>query len=75
MPPPADFDTVPFVQGLVAALGLVCTVMHLRAAANAVALPNPEPRAMRKHFVVPSIPSREVARAQWSSVRHCEDAF
>jgi hypothetical protein len=28
---------------------------------------------MREHFVVPSIRSREVARAQGSSVRRCED--
>jgi hypothetical protein len=30
---------------------------------------------MREHFVVSSIRSREVARAQRSVVRHCEDAL
>jgi hypothetical protein len=30
---------------------------------------------MREHFVVPSIRSREVTRAQRSGVRVCEDAF
>jgi hypothetical protein len=30
---------------------------------------------MREHFVVPSIRSREVARAQRSGVRHCEDTL
>jgi hypothetical protein len=27
---------------------------------------------MREHFVVPSIGSRDVARAEWSNVRRCE---
>jgi hypothetical protein len=30
---------------------------------------------VREHFIVPSIGSREVACAQWSAVRHTEDAF
>lgn len=30
---------------------------------------------MREHFVVPSIRSGEVARAQWSSIRHRQDAL
>jgi hypothetical protein len=30
---------------------------------------------MRQHFVVPSIRSREVAPAERSSVRRCEDAL
>ena len=38
-------------------------------------LPKPELWAMREHYVVPSIRSREVARAQRSGVRHCEDAL
>jgi hypothetical protein len=36
------------------------------SAANAILLPETKPRAMRKHFVVSSIRSREVARAQRS---------
>jgi hypothetical protein len=40
-----------------------------------IPLPKPEPRAVREHFVVPLIGSREVARAQRSGVRHCEDAL
>jgi hypothetical protein len=44
-------------------------------AANPELLPNAKPRAMREHFVVPSIRSREVARAQGSGVRHREDAL
>jgi hypothetical protein len=38
-----------------------------RSAANPVPLRQPTTRAMREHFVVPSIRSREVARAQGSS--------
>jgi hypothetical protein len=38
-------------------------------------LPKSELWAMREHYVVPSIRSREVARAQRSGVRHCEDAL
>jgi len=38
-------------------------------------LPKAKPRAMREHFFVSSIRSREVARAQRSGVRHCEDAL
>jgi hypothetical protein len=30
---------------------------------------------MREHFVVPSIRSREVARAKRSGIRHCEDVL
>ena len=47
----------------------------LTSAANSELLPQPKPRAMREHFVVPSIGSREVARPQRSCVRHCEDAL
>jgi hypothetical protein len=39
------------------------------SAADSTPLPHPKPRAMREHFVVPSIRSREVARAQRSGVR------
>jgi len=45
------------------------------SAANPVLLPKPKPWAMREHFIVSSIRSREVARAQPASVRHCEDAL
>jgi hypothetical protein len=38
------------------------------SAANPVLLPKPKPRAMGEHFVVPSIRSRDVARAQRSGV-------
>ena len=44
-------------------------------AAWAVHLPEPKPRAMREHFVVSSIRSRDIALAQRSGVRHCEDAL
>jgi hypothetical protein len=47
----------------------------LRSAANAVPLPKAKPWALRKHFVVSSIRSREVARAERSGVRLCEDAL
>jgi len=30
---------------------------------------------VREHFVVPAIRSREIAQAQRSRVRHCEDAL
>jgi hypothetical protein len=30
---------------------------------------------MREHFVMPSIRSREIAQAQRSRVRHCENAL
>jgi hypothetical protein len=42
------------------------------SAANPEVLPKPKPRAMREHFVVSSIRSQEVTRAQGSRVRHCE---
>ena len=45
------------------------------SAAEAVPLPKTKPRALREDFVVPSIRSREVARAQRSIVRRCEDAL
>ena len=41
-------------------------------AANPEMLPQPKPRAMREHFVVPSICSRDVACAEWSNVRRFE---
>jgi hypothetical protein len=41
--------------------------------ANAEVLPKAKPRALREHFVVPSIRRRDIARAQRSGVRRCED--
>jgi hypothetical protein len=42
------------------------------SAANSVPLPEPKPRAMREHFVMPSIRSREVACAEWPNIRRFE---
>jgi len=42
------------------------------SAANSELLPQPKPRAMREHFVVPSIGSRDVARAEWPNIRRFE---
>ncbi len=47
----------------------------LGTAANPVLPPKAKPRAVREHFVMPSIRSREVVRTQRSSVRLCEDAL
>jgi hypothetical protein len=49
--------------------------VSFRSAANPVLLPKAKPRAVREHFVVSSIRSREVARTQRSSIRHREDAL
>ena len=46
-----------------------------RSAAKPALLPKPKPRAMREHFVVPSIRGGEVALIQRSGVRRCEDAI
>jgi hypothetical protein len=75
VPTPMDFDTVPLVRSLVATLRMVCAVTLSRAAANPIPLPKPKPRALRVRVVVPSIHSREVARAQRSGVWHGEDAL
>jgi hypothetical protein len=45
------------------------------SAANPELLPKPEPWAMREHFVMSPIRSREVARAQRSGIRLCKDAL
>jgi hypothetical protein len=45
------------------------------SATNPVLLPKPKPRAVSEHFIVPSIRSREVTRAQRSGVRHGKDAL
>src|ERR1017187_91732 len=64
----------PFTGGLVLHLAQ-SEHRGLTSATDTVPLPQPEPRAMREHIVVPSIHSREVARAQRSGVRHGEDAL
>jgi hypothetical protein len=35
-------------------------------------VPKPKPRAMREHFVVPAIGSRDVACAEWPNIRRFE---
>jgi hypothetical protein len=50
-------------------------LLRSRAAANPVLPPKAKPRATGEHFVVSSIRSREIARAQGSGVRHREDAL
>ena len=52
---------------------LVCRLTRSRAAADAIPPPEPKPRTMREILIVASIRSREVARAQWSVIRRCED--
>ena len=42
------------------------------SAANSELLPQPKPRAMREHFVVPSIGGRDVACAEWPDMRRFE---
>ena len=44
----------------------------LGSAAEAVPLPQPKPWAMREHFIVPAIRSRDVACAEWSNIRRFE---
>jgi hypothetical protein len=45
---------------------------RLKSATDAITLPNPEPRALREHFVVPSIGSRDVAWAEWPYIGRVE---
>ena len=40
----------------------------LASATHAIPLPQPKPRTMREHFIVPSICSKDVASAEWSGV-------
>ena len=47
----------------------------LWSAANPEMLPEPEPRTIREHIVMPSIRSRDVACAEWPDIRHCQDAL
>ena len=42
------------------------------SAAHSELLPQPKPRAMREHFVVPSIGSSKVACAEWPNIRPFE---
>jgi hypothetical protein len=44
----------------------------LTSAANPILLPEAKPRAMREHFVVPSICSSDVACAEWSNIGRFE---
>ena len=46
MPPPVDFDAVPLLQPMVAALRMVCSATLSRVEANTIPLPQPKPRAM-----------------------------
>jgi hypothetical protein len=56
-----------------AALGLNPTpAFGFTSAANPEVLPQPKPRTMRQHFVVPMIGSRDVGCAQRSNVRRFE---
>ena len=58
--------------------GKASLVLHPRpavgstSAANSELLPQPKPRAMREHFIVPSIRSPEIARAQRPYIRCLE---
>jgi hypothetical protein len=45
---------------------------RLHSATDAIPLPKPKPRAMREHFVVSSIRSRDVACAEWPNIRRFE---
>jgi hypothetical protein len=42
------------------------------SATDAISLPKPKPRAVREHFVVPSIRRRDVACAEWPNIRCLE---
>jgi hypothetical protein len=46
--------------------------LGLTSATNPVLLPKTKPWAMREHFVVPSIGSRDVACAEWPDIRRFE---
>ncbi len=46
--------------------------LRLGSAADAISLPKAKPRAMREHFVVPSIRSRKVAWAEWPNILRFE---
>jgi hypothetical protein len=45
---------------------------RLNSAANPEMLPEPKPRTVREHVVVPSIGSGDVACAEWSYIRRFE---
>jgi hypothetical protein len=59
----------------VVAAGVLTNDGRLRSATYAKMLPQPEPRAVREHIVVPMIGSRKVACAQRSRVWDHEDAL
>ena len=42
------------------------------SATDAIPLPKPKPRAVREHFVVPSIRRSDVACAEWPDIRRFE---
>jgi hypothetical protein len=42
------------------------------SATDAIPLPKPKPRAVREHFIVPSIRRRDVACAEWPTIRRFE---
>jgi hypothetical protein len=66
-PHPMGFNTVK------AALALnPKPAFGLSSAANPVPLPQPKPRAMREHFVMPSISGRQVTCAEWPNIRRFE---
>ena len=44
----------------------------LASATNAIPPPQPKPRTMREHLIVPSIGSRDVACAEWPNIRRFE---
>jgi hypothetical protein len=44
----------------------------LGSATDAIPLPEPKPRAVGEHFIVPSICSRNVAWAEWPYIRRFE---
>jgi len=50
-------------------------LLRSRAATNPVLPPKPKPRAAGLLLIMPPVRSREVARAQRSGVRRCEDAL
>ena len=48
------------------------SAFSVRSAADAIPLPKAKPRALREHFVVPAIRSRDVACAEWPDIRRFE---
>ena len=48
---------------------------RLGPATHAIALPKLKPRAVRKHFIVPSVRSQQVARLKRSGIGYRENSF